>query len=48
MFTTLKMKPMSKGKRKVDKAKARAMAEYKKERELILWLKNKNPRETYG
>jgi len=30
------MKPMSKEKRKVDKAKARAMAEYKKERELIL------------
>ena len=30
------MKPMSKEKRKVDKAKARAMAEYRKERELIL------------
>jgi len=37
----LKMKSMSEKKRKVNKAKARAMAEYKKERGLILkQLKN--------
>jgi len=36
MFTTLKMKTMSEGKRKVDKAKAKAVAEYRKEQGLIL------------
>jgi predicted ArsR family transcriptional regulator len=36
MFTTFKMKPMSEEKRKVNKAKAKAMAEYKKEQGLVL------------